>query len=80
MSSFNIINTQNGSHFLLKVLLYFFLRDIKDASFLSPFLQSQAKPREIIKMRPLLAFAGSVTLAAAHGMVDSVTIDGTKYV
>ena len=31
-------------------------------------------------MHYLLAFAGLTTLAAAHGLIDSITIDGTLYV
>jgi hypothetical protein len=31
-------------------------------------------------MRYLLTLAGSAALTAAHGIVDSVTIDGTTYV
>ena len=30
--------------------------------------------------RSLIALAGSATLAAAHGILDSVIIDGTTYV
>ena len=65
--NFDYIPTMEGIY----TPLLFQPSGLNDTSFL------KTNVRKIIMLRYLLALAGLSSLAAAHGLIDSMTIDGT---